>query len=243
MKNHTRVIIFMFLGLCGLCVSGLAGPPNILFCISDDQSWEHTSAYGYQAIQTPNFDRVAREGILFNNAFAPSPGCSPTRAAMLTGRHIWQIENAGTHASSFSKKYATYPDLLEKNGYFIGGTGKLWGPGNYTHSGRQRNPAGPEYNNLTNNPPYKGINKTDYAANFEAFLTGQHVEGGNHRSIRALRRAMQAGPLDARYRGSFTIELNASNSCGLATAAAHVLVGEECGDGLIARACVSAIRR
>src|SRR6056297_696079 len=92
--------------------------PNILFCISDDQSWEHTSAYGYKAVQTPNLDRVAAEGVLFNNAFCASPGCSPSRAAVLTGRHIWQIENAGTHDSSFPAKYITYPDLLEKNGYF-----------------------------------------------------------------------------------------------------------------------------
>ena len=170
MKIQTRTIVFIFLNLCAMSASVFAAPPNILFCISDDQSWEHTSAYGYKAINTPNFDRVAREGIIFNNAFAPSPGCSPTRASMLTGRHIWQIENAGTHASSFPAKYITFPDLLEKSGYFIGGTGKLWGPGNYDVSGRKRNPAGPAYSELTLNPPYKGINKWDYAANFEAFL-------------------------------------------------------------------------
>lgn len=147
-----------------------AGQPNVLFCISDDQSWEHASAYGYQAIRTPNFDRVAREGVLFNNAFSPSPGCSPTRAAMLTGRHIWQIENAGTHASTFPKKYVTYPDVLEQHGYFIGGTGKLWGPGEFELSGRTRNPAGPSYSERTLKPPYKGISKTDYAANFGDFL-------------------------------------------------------------------------
>ena len=153
-----------------MSASVFAAPPNILICISDDQSWEHTSAYGYKAINTPNFDRVARDGILFNNAFAPSPGCSPTRASLLTGRHIWQIENAGTHASSFPKKYVSYPDLLEKSGYFIGGTGKLWGPGNYEVSGRLRNPAGTAYSDITLKPPYQGINKWDYAANFEDFI-------------------------------------------------------------------------
>lgn len=176
MKNHTLTIGFMLVNFCAMSASGFAAPPNILFCISDDQSWEHASAYGYKAINTPNFDRVAREGILFNNAFAPSPGCSPTRAALLTGRHIWQIENAGTHASSFPKKYVTYPDLLEKSGYFIGGTGKLWGPGNYEVSGRQRNPAGPEYNRLKLTPPYMGIKNWDYAGNFEEFLKNRPSE-------------------------------------------------------------------
>jgi len=71
--------------------------PNILVAISDDQSFPHASAYGYQAISTPAFDRVAKMGVLFNNAFTPAPGCSPMRAAFLTGRNIWQIENAGTH--------------------------------------------------------------------------------------------------------------------------------------------------
>ncbi len=91
--------------------------PNILFAISDDQSYPHTSAYGYKAISTPAFDRVAREGILFTNAIAPSPGCSPSRAAMLTGRYPWQLEHAGTHGSSFSAKYVTYPEILEEAGY------------------------------------------------------------------------------------------------------------------------------
>jgi N-sulfoglucosamine sulfohydrolase len=147
-----------------------ASRPNILFCISDDQSWEHASAYGYKAIDTPNFDRVANEGVLFHNAFAPSPGCSPTRAAVLTGRHIWQIENAGTHGSSFPQKYVTFPDLLEQSGYVIGGTGKLWGPGNYEVSGRDRNPAGPEFSDITLDPPLSGISNWDYASNFDAFL-------------------------------------------------------------------------
>jgi len=145
--------------------------PNILLAISDDQSFPHTSAYGYKAIQTPAFDRVAREGVLFTNAIAASPGCSPCRAALLTGRHTWQIEHAGTHASSFSSKYATYPDLLESAGYHVGYTGKGWGPGNFKAGGRTRNPAGNTYSKITAKPPFQGIRSTDYAANFKQFLS------------------------------------------------------------------------
>ena len=72
--------------------------------ISDDQSFPHASAYGSKMVSTPNFDRIARDGMLFNNAFCAAPGCSPSRAAFLTGRHIWMIEHAGTHASSFDCK-------------------------------------------------------------------------------------------------------------------------------------------
>jgi uncharacterized sulfatase len=143
--------------------------PNILVAISDDQSFPHTSAYGYQAISTPAFDRVAKMGVLFNNAFTPAPGCSPMRAAFLTGRNIWQIENAGTHASSFPKKYEVYQDRLEAAGYFIGCTGKSWRPGNWKVDGWDHNPAGPSWDKRKLKPP-AGISKNDYAANFADFL-------------------------------------------------------------------------
>lgn len=145
--------------------------PNILFAISDDQSWFHTSASGCKCIDTPNFDRVAREGILFNNSFTGSPGCTPSRSSVLTGRYPWQLEQAGTHASSFPIKFVTYPDLLEGAGYFVGFTGKGWGPGNFEASGRTRNPAGPEFNSINaKSVPAKGIKNYDYAANFSAFM-------------------------------------------------------------------------
>ena len=90
-----------------------ADRPNILLAISDDQSYPHASIYGDQGVSTPSFDRIAREGLLFHNAFSSSPGCSPSRASLLTGRYTWQLEHAGTHASSFSSQFACYPDLLE----------------------------------------------------------------------------------------------------------------------------------
>ena len=147
-----------------------ADRPNILIAISDDQSWAHASAYGSQFVKTPAFDRVANEGVLFTNAFAAAPGCSPCRAALLTGRHIWQIENAGTHASSFPAKYRTFPEILSKNGYHVGYTGKGWGPGNFRDDGRTENPAGPLFSGKKQKPPYKGISGTDYAGNFADFL-------------------------------------------------------------------------
>ncbi|MBL9211937.1 MAG: sulfatase [Opitutaceae bacterium] len=147
--------------------------PNVLFVISDDQSFAHTSFAGYPGVKTPAFDRVAREGVYFKHGFSPAPGCSPTRAAFLTGRHIWQIEQAGTHASSFPKKYVVYPDALEAAGYFVGLTGKGWGPGNYQIDGRPRNPAGPDFNRRTLTPPTDNISRNDYAGNFADFLAAR----------------------------------------------------------------------
>jgi N-sulfoglucosamine sulfohydrolase len=166
--------VLIFLSGFFLCANGLqsasAKPPNILIAISDDQSWPHASAYGTKAIQTPAFDRIAREGVLFRNAFAASPGCSPSRAALLTGRHPWQLEEAGTHASSFPSRYIVFPDLLEESGYVVGATGKGWGPGNWKISGRKRNPAGPGFDRLQNSPPFRAMSNNDYAGNFREFL-------------------------------------------------------------------------
>lgn len=163
-----------------LCLAMACGPgseetspqvmrPNILLIITDDQSYPHASAYGFPQVQTPGFDRIAREGVLFTQAFAASPGCSPSRAALLTGRHCWQLEAAGTHASTFPVQYTTYPDLLEQAGYMVGYTGKGWGPGNVAASGRERNPAGPVWEGKTLESP-EGISEKDYAGNFEDFL-------------------------------------------------------------------------
>jgi N-sulfoglucosamine sulfohydrolase len=146
--------------------------PNILICVSDDQSYPHASAYGASELHTPAFDRVASAGVLFENAFSPAPGCSPMRAAFLTGRQIWQLEHAGTHASSFAAKYETFQDRLEGAGYFVGYTGKGWGPGNWKDGGRSRNPAGPSFSKRKLVAP-QGVKDTDYAGNFEDFLAAR----------------------------------------------------------------------
>ncbi len=151
--------------------------PNILFAISDDQSYPYASAYGSKMVQTPNFDRIAREGVLFNNAFVVAPQCSPSRAAILTGMNIWQLEEAGTHSSYFPAKFKVFTDILEEHGYTLGYTGKPWGPGNWKDAGRSRNPVGPEYSEHTlDSVPYSGIRKLDYARNFKAFLDQKPID-------------------------------------------------------------------
>jgi N-sulfoglucosamine sulfohydrolase len=164
------VVVPLSTAFVGTAKGQSAKRPNILLAIADDWSWPHAGAYGAKFVQTPAFDRVAREGALFTQAFCASPGCSPSRAALLTGRHTWELEHAGTHASSFSDKLVVYPDLLEEAGYFVGFTGKGWGPGNFQAGGRSRNPAGPAFSQIKLEPPLKGISGTDYAANFQAFL-------------------------------------------------------------------------
>jgi N-sulfoglucosamine sulfohydrolase len=119
--------------------------PNILFCLADDWAWPHAGAYGDKVIQTPNFDRVAREGVLFTHAFSAAPSCTPSRAAMLTGQAPHRLEEGGNLHGFLPKKFEVYPNLLEKAGYAVGFSGKGWGPGNFQAGGRTRNPAGPGF--------------------------------------------------------------------------------------------------
>jgi len=167
------ILMSLCLALAVPSGSAFAGSrPNILLAISDDQSFYHTSKAGYRAVKTPAFDRIADEGVYFTHAITASPGCSPSRAALLTGRYPWQLEHAGTHGSAFPAQYAVYPDLLEAAGYAVGFTGKGWGPGDWEVSGRTRNPAGPEFAERKMDAP-EGIKNTDYAANFADFLAAR----------------------------------------------------------------------
>lgn len=160
-------------------------PPNILFAISDDQSFGHTSYGGSSFINTPAFDQIAKEGIYFTNCYAGSPGCAPSRSSIVTGRYHWQNEQAGQHASSWMKKYVSFIDLLEKNGYQTGRTGKGVGPFKYAEDEvdtlfRYDNTGGNEHSKLRYTPQNDprtatGIGDTDYFGNFKHFM--ENVRG------------------------------------------------------------------
>ena len=168
MKSFSRLFLSLFALMAYVKTLSADDRPNILLAIGDDISWKHMGIYGSPFLDTPTFDRLGRQGVVFNNAYCSAPGCSPSRAALLTGKYIWEIEEAGTHAANFPKHLKVYPELLEAEGYFPGYTGKPWGPGKLPE--RDRNPAGPEYNNHKLKPPASGISDKDYAKNFEDFL-------------------------------------------------------------------------
>lgn len=122
--------------------------PNILFIIADDWSFPHAGVYGDKVVQTPNFDRIAREGTLFTNAYCAAPSCTPSRASLLTGQAVHQLEEGGNLHGFLPAKFPTYAELLEQAGYAVGLTGKGWGPGNFAAGGRAKNPAGKAYKNF-----------------------------------------------------------------------------------------------
>lgn len=145
--------------------------PNILLAISDDQSHIHAGPYEQAPVRTPTLDLLAEQGIVFNNAFTASPGCTVARASLLTGRNPWQNGEAGQHGSHFPAALVSYPDLLEKAGYAVAYTGRGWKPGNWEVTGLERNPAGDAFNGVeVTSKPGSGIIDTDYAGNFRAFL-------------------------------------------------------------------------
>ena len=158
------------LGAAALPLAGQDKRPNILFAIADDWGWPHAGAYGCSWVDTPAFDRVAQEGVLFANCFTSNPKCSPCRASILTGRNTWQLEEAVNHFGVFPSKWAVFPDLLEQAGYHVGFTGKGWGPGDHEAGGFRRNPAGPRYASRTLKPPFRSMSNNDYSGNFQHFL-------------------------------------------------------------------------
>jgi arylsulfatase A-like enzyme len=146
--------------------------PNILFCIADDATFQHMGAYGCEFVNTPAFDRVAKEGLLFLNAYTPNAKCAPSRSILLTGRNSWQLEEAGNHWSYFPQKFKTYAESLKENGYHVGYTAKGLSPVvALTKEGNKRPVLGKTYNEHKLVPPTKAISNIDYAANFDQFLS------------------------------------------------------------------------
>ncbi|MFT5857538.1 MAG: N-sulfoglucosamine sulfohydrolase, partial [Verrucomicrobiales bacterium] len=111
--------------------------PNILFAFADDWG-RHASAYAKSdgtggvndVISTPNFDRVAREGVLFQNAHVTAPSCTPCRSSLLSGQYFWRTgRGAILQGAVWDESIPSYPLLLEADGYHIGKTYKVWSPG------------------------------------------------------------------------------------------------------------------
>ena len=134
-----------FLILCGLfaCQQETPQAPNILFAIADDWGWPHAGVYGDPVVQTPAFDRVAREGVLFNQAYISSPSCTPSRNAVLTGQYHWRLGPGANLWSTLDPATPVYPLLLEDAGYMVGRFRKSWGPGDI--SNWERHPVGHDY--------------------------------------------------------------------------------------------------
>jgi arylsulfatase A-like enzyme len=146
--------------------------PNILFAFADDWG-KYASVYAdiegsdpwQSLVKTPNIDRVAKEGALFNNAFVNAPSCTPSRSAILSGQYFYRTgRGAILQGALWDTSIPTYPLLLEESGYHIGYTYKVWSPGTPVNAGY-------------------GGNRTKYqtaGSNFNAFSqrATEHIKSG-----------------------------------------------------------------
>ena len=111
--------------------------PNIVFCFADDWG-RYASIYANvetrpsinQVIKTPVIDRMAREGVLFKNAFVTAPSCTPCRSSLLSGQYFFRTgRGAILQGAVWDSSIPSYPLLLRDAGYHIGKTYKVWSPG------------------------------------------------------------------------------------------------------------------
>ena len=169
--RFVSLLVFIVVSFAAQLAAADSTAPNILFAIADDWSYGHAGAYGNQWVQTPAFDRVARDGILFTRAYTPNAKCAPSRACLLTGRNSWQLKDACNHVCLFPSEFKSYAEALAENGYFVGYTGKGWGPGIAKDAqGKQRAMTGKPFTKRKARPPARAISNNDYAGNFGDFL-------------------------------------------------------------------------
>ena len=97
--------------------------PNIIFIMTDDHTTQAMSCYGGNLIETPNMDRIADEGMRFDNCYATNALSGPSRACILTGK--FSHKNGFTdNASTFDGSQLTFPKVMRENGYATGVVGK-----------------------------------------------------------------------------------------------------------------------
>ena len=106
---------------CALCISALtaADKPNILWIVSEDNDAQWLGCYGNKQAQTPNLDRLAENGVQFNNAYSNAPVCAVARSTIINGAYA--ITQGTQHMRSRHKipsKYLPYVSYLKEQGYY-----------------------------------------------------------------------------------------------------------------------------
>ena len=116
---------FMGAALGAVAAPAVAAPVrrNLVFILSDDHSYNTLGCAGHPWLRTPGMDRMARDGVLFENAFVTTALCSPSRASILTGRYV-HAHGVTDNITPFAKDAITFPEILQRNGYRTAFLGK-----------------------------------------------------------------------------------------------------------------------
>lgn len=120
MKIVWLLIYCLLLISCG----GRESPPNILFIMSDDHAYQAVSAYGHGLNHTPNIDRIAKEGAIFNRGFVTNSICAPSRAVVLTGKHSF-VNGKVDNIQAFDWDQPNFAKILREAGYQTALIGKI----------------------------------------------------------------------------------------------------------------------
>lgn len=124
-----------------------ATPPNIILLMADDLGWGDTGYNSHPALQTPNLDSMAAEGVVLTRFYAAAPVCSPTRGSCLTGRHPNRYGIFSANVGHLPEEELTLAELLKAQGYRTGHFGK-WHLGTLTRDTLDANRGGkPQFAN------------------------------------------------------------------------------------------------
>jgi len=127
LTNMTAAALLAFSALAATAAETPA-PPNIVLIYADDLGYGDVSCYGAKLVQTPNVDRLAKEGLRFTDGHSPSATCTPSRYAMLTGEYAWRKKGTGVlpgnAALIIEPGRVTLASLLKKAGYQTAVVGK-----------------------------------------------------------------------------------------------------------------------
>ena len=188
MKSHHGILVCWL--LFTVTITAADSRPNILFLFADDWGY-FASAYRkvegsnsiHAVIKTPNFDRIAQEGVLFTRAHVTAPSCTPCRSSLLSGQYFWRTGmGAILSGARWDASIPSYPLLLRTAGYHIGYSYKVWSPGTpanapYGTNATAYNKAGGDINRfsqLVAAAPDKEAKKREIfqqvADNFDQFL-------------------------------------------------------------------------
>ena len=193
-----RLLIFLLLAALPAFARD-ARRPNVVFAFADDWG-RHAGAYARlesggvnDIIRTPNFDRIAAEGVLFRRAFVSAPSCTPCRSALLSGQHFWRTgRGAILQGAVWDGANVAFPLMLQEAGYHIGKMYKVWSPGTPADApiGGQKfafEKAGRRFNNFSENvtkmvaggamlEAAKAELLGEVGANFDAFLAARPTD-------------------------------------------------------------------
>jgi len=124
----------VFLILIPAWVRGEVSRPNIIFILADDLGYGDVGCYGQKRIQTPNIDRLAKEGMRFTDFYAGSTVCAPSRCVLMTGYHTGHCLIRGNAKDNLRPEDVTLAEVLKRAGYSTGLYGK-WGLGHEGSTG------------------------------------------------------------------------------------------------------------